>query len=294
MITSLQACEGFAESPVYVFADGPRHIQDVQAVQEARAEARRLLGEDATYLEQDTNFGLEISIIKGVTQLCEQHGAAVVVEDDLVLSPQFLKFLNMGLRRYKDQPRVMQVCGYMFDVPEFRSRNMAMFLPMPNSWGWATWKRAWDQFDPEATGWRERLREKRERKRFDLDGNFKFGRMLSHHMSHSSPAWDIRWYYSVFSREGLVLYPPRPLVLHTGFDGTGTHFRFSLPVHQAAIETNAAFALPAQVEETPDKKLVFEAAARFRPSTTPRKAIAFVMYILDRTGFGKVVRWSRK
>ncbi|MDQ6795888.1 MAG: glycosyltransferase family 2 protein [Chloroflexota bacterium] len=282
MITSLQACDGFAESPVYVFADGPRYVQDVAATQEARAEARRLLGDDAIYLERDTNLGIEISIINGVTQLCDKHGAAVVVEDDLVFSPHFLKFLNMGLKRYEDQPRVMQVCGYMFDVPQFRGRNMAMLLPMPNSWGWATWKRAWDQFDPLATGWRERLRDDRDRRRFDLDGHFKYARMLSHHMSRSAPAWDIRWYYSVFSRDGLALYPPRTLVLHTGFDGTGTHDRFALPVHQAELETNAAFDLPTQLAEDPEKGLVFDAIGRFRPSSNYRKAIALARFMLRR------------
>jgi hypothetical protein len=170
-ITSLQACEGFPKSPVYVFADGPRKAQDIPAVEEARAEAKRLLGKNAVYLERDANIGVENSIIAGVSQLCDDHGAVVVIEDDLIFSPQFLKFLNSGLRRYQHEPRVMQVCGYMYDVPQFRHRSEAIFLPMTNSLGWATWKRAWDQFDPDAIGWREKFRDDRERRRFDLDGH---------------------------------------------------------------------------------------------------------------------------
>jgi hypothetical protein len=284
MISSLQACDGFADSPIYVFADGPRQDQDIPAIRETRAEARRLLGDGAFFLEQDANRGVERSIVAGVTQLCDQHGVAVVIEDDLIFSPYFLTFLNTGLRLYQDQPRVMQVCGYMYDVPEFRQRAEAMFLPMTNSLGWATWKRAWDQFDPDATGWRERLRDDRDRRRFDLDGHFKYAQMLSHHMGGRAPAWDIRWYYSVFRNDGLVLYPPRTLVLHTGFDGTGTHDRFSLPVHQAELETNATFVLPTQVAEDQSAGFVFEAIGSFRPSSNLRKAIALARFVLRRLG----------
>jgi hypothetical protein len=295
MITSLQSCEGFAESPIYVFADGPRHPEENTAIHQARAEARRLLGDRAVYFERDANLGVDNSIIAGVTQLCDQYGRVVVIEDDLIFSPYFLKFLNVGLRRYEREPRVMQVCGYMFDVPQFGHRTDAIFLTMANSLGWATWKRAWDQFDPDATGWRERLRDDRVRRRFDLDGHFRYARMLSHHMRSKAPAWDIRWYYTVFSKHGLVLYPPRTLVVHTGFDGTGTHDRFSMPVHQGELETRATFDLPKQVEEGLDKGLVFEAVGRFRPSSTLRKVIAVARFVLRRYGKANVItQWSKK
>jgi hypothetical protein len=283
-ILSLQDCEGFADSQVYVFADGPRQPGDVAAVHAARFEARRLLGEKAVFVERAENLGVDESIIAGATQLCDQYGKVVVIEDDLVFSPNFLKFLNLGLHRYEHEPRVMQVCGYMFDVPQFQQRNEAIFLPMTSSLGWATWKRAWDHFDPEATGWRARLDNVAEAKRFDLDGQFRYARMLSHHMRSTTPAWDIRWYYTVFSRDGLAMFPPRTLVLHTGFDGTGTHDRFAMPVHQAQLDMRATFELPDQVAEEPDKGLVFEAVANFRPSSILRKSVAVTRFVLRRVG----------
>jgi hypothetical protein len=194
--------------------------------------------------------------------------------------------MNLGLRRYSGEPGVMQVCGYMYDVPQFALRSDALFLPMTSSLGWATWKRAWDQFDPAATGWRERLQDVQERTRFDLDGHLSYGKMLAHHMASGHPAWDIRWYYTVFSKGGLALYPPRTLVVHTGYDGTGIHDRFSLPVHQAELETSATFDLPTNVSEAPDKDLVYDAARRYRPSSILRKAIALGRFVLRRAGIG--------
>jgi hypothetical protein len=280
MIEHLQRCRGFGDSLVYVFADGPKHSREAPSIQETRSEARRLLGDRAVFLERDTNVGVDNSIIEGVTQLCERYGRVIVVEDDLVVSPFFLEFLNAGLRRYENEPRVMQVCGYMFDVPGLRESRDAVFLPMISSWGWATWKRAWDLYDPTARGWTARLGDERERRRFDLDGNFEYAKMLSQQMRRAVPAWDIRWYYTVFARDGLALYPPQTLVLNEGFDGTGTHGRLSLPVRQARLEANAAFDFPTQVVESPEKERVFEAIRSFRSASAPQKLRAVAQAVL--------------
>jgi hypothetical protein len=287
VIESLRGCTGFAESRVFVFADGPRNPEDVPAVEETRAEARRLLGDHAVFVEREINLGVDNSIIAGVSELCDRYGRVVVVEEDLILSPNFLHFLNAGLTRYESEARLMQVCGYMFDVPELRESRDAIFLPMVNSWGWATWKRAWSQLDPDATGWRERLRDDRERRRFDLDGNYKYARMLTDHMRQNVPAWDIRWYYSVFVQDGLVLFPPRTLVLHE-FDGTGTHDRFALPAHQAQLEMRTMFDFPDRVTESPAKKHVFRAVGAYRPSSFMNKSIALARFLGRRLRFSRV------
>ena len=274
MISTLQRCFGFPESPIFVFADGPAHHRDLSAVQHTRALAHSLLGDRAVFLERETNIGLDRSVIAGVTQLCDRFGRVVVVEDDLVVSPLFLQFLNRGLRRYEDEPRVMQVSGHMFDVPQIRQQNEAIFLPMTTSWGWATWKRAWDQFDPLADGWRARLADDQVRRRFDLDGHFAYSTMLARQMRQEVGAWDIRWYYTVFEHDGLSLFPPRTLVINAGLDGSGTHDRLALPARQAPLDTAAAFDLPAQVSESDQKALVFDAISAFRPRSTRGRLMA--------------------
>ena len=282
MISSLRDCIGYGESPIFLFADGPATPRDEHAVEETRATARSLLGARVTYLERNANLGIDRSIIAGVTELCERFGKVVVVEDDLVLSPRFLRFLNLALRRYEEEPRVMQVGGYMFDVPQISHQNEAIFLPMISSWGWATWTRAWAHFDPAATGWQGFLRDEDARRRFDLDGQFAYGSMLAREMRRPVAAWDIRWYYSVFVRDGLGLFPPRPLVLNTGFDGSGVHDRLALPVTQAALETSSDFDLPERVEPSAEQSHVFQAIGSFRPSGRARKAAALARVALRR------------
>ena len=262
-VASLLACDGFDESPMYVFADGPKSEAEGPAVLETRAAMHELLGTRATYVEQERNRGLAQSIIAGTTELCGRHGKAIVVEDDLLLAPMFVRFLNEGLVRFQNEPGVMQVAGHIVDVPSLVGHTEALFLPMTSSLGWATWKRAWDLFDPAATGWRERLTGE-EAKRFNIGGRYDYARMLERQMTHGIDSWAIRWYYSVFANDGLVLFPPRALAVHTGQDGTGTHGRLSRAVQQELTPGGGAFSMPTDVAMSQYTTAVFEAVGSAR------------------------------
>ncbi len=223
MLETLVACEGFDQSQVFVFGDGPKSPEQAPAVEEARAVARAMLGDRAEYRFQDSNRGLANSVIAGVSELTERFGRVIVIEDDLVLAPQFLSFINSALEHYKDDEQVMQVSGFMFDVPELRERREAVVLPLTTSWGWGTWHRAWKKFDATASSWPAIRANAAERRRFDLDGCYDYAEMMERQLLGMIDAWDICWYLTVFSRKGLVIYPPSSLVANTGMDGSGSH-----------------------------------------------------------------------
>lgn len=226
LLTSLMQCDGFADSPIIVYGDGPRDGSEVASVMAAREVARSILGDRAEYHFREKNLGLAPSIIAGVSDVIERFGRAIVLEDDLELSPSFLIFMNRALDRYADDERVFQVSGNMFDVPELKSADAALFLPFIESCGWATWKRAWVQFDPLASGWESLLVDKNLRHRFNVEGSYEYTTMLVRAMTESSQgSWGVRWYWTVFKANGLVLFPPVSLVGNTGFDGSGTHGR---------------------------------------------------------------------
>ena len=224
-LTSLMRCEGFDESPVIVYCDGPRDASEVDSVMATREVARSMLGDRAEYNFSEVNLGLARSVIAGVSDAVDRFGRVIVVEDDLELSPAFLTFMNHALARYAHDERVFQISGYIFDVPELKAVPVALFLPFIGSWGWATWKRAWDQLDPLASGWEALCMGKDLRRRFNLDGSYGYATMLVRQMGGYLDSWGVRWYWSVFKANGLVLFPPVSLVSNTGFDGSGTHGR---------------------------------------------------------------------
>jgi len=251
MLETLVACEGFDQAQVFVFGDGPKTPEQAPAVEEARAVARAMLGDRAEYRFQDSNRGLANSVIAGVTELTERFGRAIVIEDDLLLAPQFLSFINSALDHYQDDEQVMQVSGFMFDVPELRERREAVVLPLTTSWGWGTWHRAWKKFDATASSWPAIRANAAERRRFDLDGCYDYAEMMERQLLGMIDAWDICWYLSVFSHKGLVIYPPSSLVANTGMDGSGSHgggiLRKPLPKELSNIHLVRSF-LPASLD----------------------------------------------
>lgn len=224
-LESLMRCEGFAQSPIIVYCDGPRNDTEVESVAATRELAKSLLGEQAEYHFSEVNLGLSHSIIAGVSETVDRFGRVIVVEDDLELHPALLTFMNQALDRYASDDRIFQISGYQFDVPELKDTDSALFLPFTVSWGWATWKHAWKHFDPLALGWEKLCTDKNLRRRFNLDGVYDYATMLVRQMSGARDSWAVRWYWTVFKAKGLVLFPPTTLVSNTGFDGSGTHGR---------------------------------------------------------------------
>jgi len=252
-LESLKLCEGFDHSPVIVYGDGPRNNEDIQAVQETRDVAVEMLGDRAKYHFSDTNRGLASSIISGVSQVLDRYGNIIVIEDDLELGRNFLTFMNRALEQYDSDKHVFQVSGYMYEVEELKHSNTAVFLPITVSWGWATWQRAWESFDSRATGWEQLNQDKSLRHRFNQNGVYDYASMLSRQMSGKGESWAIRWYWSVFKQNGLIVFPPSSLVNNIGFDGTGTHGRGVFRSFTGTAKTEAVLDihLPAEAELDP-------------------------------------------
>lgn len=133
--------------------------------------------------------------------------------------------MNAALDRYEN---VFQVSGHMFDMPELRTSDTAVLLPFTTTWGWATWRRAWQQLDTAFAGWERLQTDRAFRRRFNLDGSYDCAAMLERQMRARADSWGIRWYWSVFNRNGLCVYPPRSPVENRGLDGIGSDGRGSV------------------------------------------------------------------
>lgn len=212
----------FSTSPFFVFSDGPRHRSQEGRVAAVRQLVRNWPHPAKTLQESPVNRGLAASVIAGVTQLCRQWGQVIVVEDDLLTAPTFLAYMNRALGHYRDDTRVMQISGHMYPVEPAGSHD-ALFLPLATSWGWATWERAWQHFDPDMTQYDALRRDPQLRHRFDADGAMPYFTYLERQRTGRADSWFIRWYLSLFHCRGLVLYPRRSLVRNLGFDGSGVH-----------------------------------------------------------------------
>jgi hypothetical protein len=220
LIDSLLANESYARSPIFVFCDGARDETDRDAVAQTRRIVRERIGSHGEIFACETNKGLARSIITGVTELCRRYGRVIVLEDDLVLHPSCLDFLNAALRHYADDDRICHVNAYRFPLPP---ASAPYFSRLPSSWGWATWQRAWAQFEPDAAKLQRRIRTARLSSALDFAGAFPYYRMLQSQALGRIDSWAIRWYASTLLHGGLAICPNVSQVNNLGFDDTGVH-----------------------------------------------------------------------
>jgi len=222
-LETLAGCDRFKECDLYIFCDGPKRLDQKQAVEATRIVVRDWADRlKANVVEREQNLGLACSISTGVTELCNTYGRVIVVEDDHALRPDFIDYMLQALDRYEECNDVYQISGYMFPVDHPTSPD-AFFLPLTTTWGWATWERAWKIFDWNAHNAIEKLTDDAIRRQFDLDDAYPFAEMLKKRLSGDNESWGILWWWSVWQVSGLVLHPRKSLVWVGGFDGTGTH-----------------------------------------------------------------------
>lgn len=220
LLESLLRNDAVARSPVFVFCDGARTPDDDQAVAATRDVVKDKLGDRCQRVERDRNWGLAASIIAGVTDLTQRYGRVIVLEDDLVLHPGCVEFLNAALRRYANETGVWHVNAYRYPIP---GASRPSFSRLASSWGWATWQRAWAGFEPDADKLARDIRAAGLVSRMDFGRRFPYYSMLQMQARGRIDSWAIRWYASALIRGGLALYPNASQVINAGMDRTGEH-----------------------------------------------------------------------
>lgn len=222
LIASLQANAEAAQSMLFIYTDAARNKADEEQVNKVREVIRHIDGfASIEVIERATNWGLARNIIGGVTEQIRHYGRVIVLEDDLVVAPYFLRFMNDALEVYKDEPQVghIQACDFTQDA----SLPDTFLIKFTGSWGWATWERAWQHFNPDGQALLNELESRRLTRRFDFNGNYHFTRMLCRQVEGKNNSWAIRWNASLFLKDILSLNVGRSLVQNRGFDGSGTH-----------------------------------------------------------------------
>ena len=221
-IEALRANAPAGGTDLIVFSDGPKDRESEAAVREVRQYIGSVTGfRSVRIVERPVNLGLANSIISGVSSVCGEFGRAIVMEDDLITAPTFLRFMNDALDFYAAEERVGSVHGYWYPVG--RRLPETFFLRGASCWGWATWSRAWRLFEPDGKKLLAELQQRRLTRLFDLDGAITYTKMLRNQIAGRNNSWAIRWHASMFLADRLQLSPGSSLVNNIGFDGSGTH-----------------------------------------------------------------------
>ena len=208
------------ETDVFIFSDGPKNEKAAEGVKANREYIRTISGfKTVTIIEREKNWGLSNNLIEGITRICNEYGRVIVVEDDLILSPFFLRYMNDGLEKYEDDDRVASISAFLNpvegNIPE------TFFLRYFACWGWATWKRAWDLLNTDSRDLLKKIRWKKND--FNIGGTGPFYGILYCDKVGLNDSWAVRFYASCFLAGKLHLFPGRTMAIQSGMDGSGTH-----------------------------------------------------------------------
>lgn len=208
---------------LYVFSDGAKNELTKHAVAQVREVLADVRGfKSVTVIAREQNLGLGKSIIDGVSMICEKHGCVIVLEDDLVTSPYFLRYMNDGLSYYAEDSRVASILGYA--LPLSVKAPTTYFVRGADCLGWATWQRAWSLFEADGQRLLDKLEKTNQIDELDMQGVQAFTQMLRDQIAGLNSSWAVRWHISMFLLNKLTLTPHASLVVHIGNDGSGTNF----------------------------------------------------------------------
>ncbi|MDP4998655.1 MAG: glycosyltransferase [Saprospiraceae bacterium] len=235
-LEALAQNQGAAESHLVIFSDGVKDESDEQAVQAIR-EVRAIIRQrkwcgSVEIVERADNWGLARNIIDGVTQLVQRFGRIIVLEDDMVSAPGFLTYMNEALDLYAEEPRVGCIHAWTYDMDTSDTSNTTFFLPGADCWGWATWKRGWDCFVEDGIRLKQELQAKNAIDVFNRRGTYNYMKMLEDQIRGNNHSWAVRWHASLVVHDKLCLHPTIPLIENIGTDGSGTHFKKPMSLHQ--------------------------------------------------------------
>ena len=241
---ALSECPEAAESDLYIFSDGPKNADGDPAVREVREFARSVkasgLFKSVTVTESKKNKGLAASVISGVTEVINKHGRVIVVEDDCVVSPHFLKYMNTCLDKFEKDPGIGAIAGYSppIELPDDYDRDV--FTAYRScSCAWAGWKRSWDNVDWDLKTIGDLYRDRKMIKRFNSNGNDRLLRLYRQSKSDRG-SWSIRFGYHLVKNGLLTVYPRYSYIDNIGGDGSGVHSRETDPGLRADLSLAVA------------------------------------------------------
>ena len=227
-IEALKQNEMAKDSVVFIFCDGPKanaSEEQIRKIREVQDFAESITGfKEVTVEKAEKNRGLANSVIYGVTKIIREYGKAIIVEDDIITHPYFLRFMNEALNFYANDARIFTIGAFTENIVIPVDYPHDVFLvPRVESWGWATWADRWLSADWDINHYPALTQgERNDRARLCLGGD-DLWIMLLNQQSGKVDSWAVRWQWNMCHQGKLCLRPRYTLVRNVGLDGTGVN-----------------------------------------------------------------------
>jgi len=209
---------------LYVFCDSGKDEQSAEQVRKVHGVVATIdWGLPRVELNQGPNRGLAASVVHAVDTALKTYNCVIVLEDDTVPATHFFTYMHECLRRYHQHPDVIGISGYTIPIPKvLRDAHPwdVYFHPRIGSWGWATWGRAWIQYERNVSAAYYRAKEAG----IDLNqGGQDVPNMIEQRIQGTLDAWTSGWLLAAYLNRAYYVYPMVSHIQNIGMDGTGVH-----------------------------------------------------------------------
>ncbi len=203
---------------LYVAADGPRDNEpnDVYKCKEVRKIATNMTScPKVQYLFRKKNLGPLHGVSSAISWFFEYESEGIILEDDCLPDLSFFRFCDELLSRYRENQKIFMISGSNF-IPQFQIQASYLFSRLALTWGWATWKRAWQYFDPFMKKWISHVNTN-ELEYFGKKRNLVSKLIQKEYLNPQSRTWGVQWRASFLVNKGLCVVPRNNLVRNIGF-----------------------------------------------------------------------------
>ena len=228
LINSLEQNELFKKNKKLIFSEFPKKELDIEKIEKIRIYLKKkLISNNSEIIERPNNFGLSKNVITGINQTFNDYDQAIILEDDLEVSPFFLNYMNDALNLYANSENVASISGYMYPINSKSFSNDYFFLKLVESWGWGTWRRAWNNFETDSVKLKNEIDERKLVDEFNFSSGISYYKMLNDNINGANDSWAIRWYASTFLKNMNTLFPSKSFVKNIGIDNSGENCNYT-------------------------------------------------------------------
>lgn len=213
-----------SKSELFIFSDGPKNAQANFKVAAVRQYLKTVTGfKTIEIIESISNKGLANSIISGVTQVIQKYGKVIVLEDDLITSPNFLDYMNQALDFYETNDKIYSISGFTLELESKNAIQNDYYLGYRSfSWGWATWKNRWKNIDWDIKNWKKILLTPALHQAISKGGS-DIPLMLFKQQTGKIDSWAVRWCCNQLLNNQLTVLPKKSKIINIGFGENATH-----------------------------------------------------------------------
>ncbi|RIK51535.1 hemolytic protein HlpA-like protein [Candidatus Microgenomates bacterium] len=214
---------------IYIVSDGAKSIEYRVRVEKTRRELESLINWSCNVQKNysDINLGLKERFRTGINWVFEHTDRAIFIEDDCIPDPSFFTYCDELLEKYKDDKRIISITGNNFQPRKNQVKDSYYFSRYPHVWGWATWKRVWDQYDSDIVDW-PKLRSSGWLDKLFPDRFFtrKFWTYIFDRLhSEKINTWDYQLTYLSLKNSGFNIVPSVNLVSNVGYGDDATNIK---------------------------------------------------------------------